>query len=364
MILTLGNLPTLGWDKPVGNLVEIAKMAEDLGYDRFGISDWRFYHDCLVAMTACASATKKIGIESLVTDPFVRHPSMTACAFATLDDFSGGRAILGIGAGTEQPSFWDEDRSKPLTAVREAVQIIKRMWAGEEVTFEGRCMKVKGAKLNFKAREDIPVMIAARGPRMLQLAGEAADIVHLASWFIKKEHYEDNIEQVMVGAQRAGRDVNKMEVDASVAVCVSEDADAAREAAKRPACIAILWTAGADKYAKKRDWKRPPHFTVPEEVVEAISKWDFWTTGETLPDELARLITPEILDQFAVAGTPRECAQRLKEIKKYAAPITGIRTYTVPPKGRPRYEGWLETITGLGQVMAELKEPEAGGRNG
>lgn len=355
MIFTLGNLPTLGWDKPAGKLVEIAKLAEELGYDRFGISDWRFYHDCLVTMTACASATKKLGIESLVTDPFVRHPSLTACAIASLDDFSGGRAILGIGAGTEQPSFWDENRSKPLTAVREAVQIIRRMWAGEEVTFEGECIRVKGAKLNFKARANIPIMIAARGPNMLELAGEMADIVHLASWFINRGHYQENIDRAMSGAQRAGRDVSKIEVDISIAVCVSEDGEAAREAAKRPACIAILWTAGADKYARQRAWKRPPQFAVSEDVIEAVARWDFWTIGDTLPDELAKLITPDVLDQFAVAGTPRECAQRLREIKKYA-PITGIRTYTVPPKGRPRYEGWLETINGLGQIMGELKD--------
>jgi 5,10-methylenetetrahydromethanopterin reductase len=353
MKFTLGNLPTLGWDKPVGKLVEIAQLAEELGYDRFGISDWRFYHDCLVLMTACASATKKIEVESLVTDPFVRHPSLTACAIATIDDFSNGRAILGISAGHEETYFVDQDRSKPLTAVREAVHVIRRMWAGEEVTFEGACIRVKGAKLNFTSRPNIPILIAAKRPNMLELTGELADIVHLASWFINKGHYQDNIERVMTGAQRAGRSPDQMEIDISVAVCVSEDGEAAKEGAKRPAAIGLLWTAGADRLTKERGWKRPPQFKAPESVVDAISKWDFWAVGQTLPDELARLITPDILDQFAVAGTPQECAQRLREIKTYA-PFTGIRTYTVPPKGRPIYEGWLETIEGFGQVMAEL----------
>ncbi len=139
-----------------------------------------------------------------------------------------------------------------------------------------------------------------------------------------------------------------------MAVFVSGDGEAAREAAKRAAAIGILWMAGADKYAKQRPWKRPPQFKVPEQVIEAISKWDFWTIGEALPAELGNLITPDILDQFAVAGTPRECADRLKEIRKFAE-ITGFRTYTVPPKGRTRYEGWLETITGLGQALADLR---------
>jgi 5,10-methylenetetrahydromethanopterin reductase len=355
MKFTLGNLPTLGWDKPVKKLVEIAQLAEELGYDRFGISDWRFYQDCIVVMAACASGTQKIEIESLVTDPFVRHPALTACAFATIDDLSEGRAILGISSGSEETYFVGQDRSKPLTAVREAVEVIRRMWAGETVTFEGECIRIQGAKLNFQSRKNIPILIAAKRPRMLELAGELADIVHLATWFINAGHYQDHIERVRVGAQRAGRDLSRMEIDLSIAVCVSEDGEAAREGAKRPAAIGLLWTAGADERSKVRGWNRPPQFNVPEAVIDAVSKWDFWKVGETLPDELARLITPDILNQFAVAGTPRECAQQLREIRKYA-PFTGIRTYTVPPKGRPIYEGWIETINGFGQVIAELRD--------
>lgn len=355
MKFTLGNLPTLGWDKPVEKLVELAVLAEELGFDRFGISDWRFYHDCLVSMTACAMATRRMEIESLVTDPFVRHPALTACAMATMDDLSHGRVVLGMGGGTEEPFFPDQDRSKPVTAVREAVEIIRRMWAGEEVTLEGKCIRVRRAKLNFKARKDIPIMIAAKRPNMLELAGEKADIVHLASWFINADHYQDNIERALKGARRAGRDPSNIEIDVSIAVCVSEDREAAREAAKRPAAIGLLWTAGADEDSKRRGWHRPAQLRVPEDVVEAIAKWDFWTMGQTLPPELAKLITPEILDQFAVSGTPRECAQRLREINKFGN-FTGFRTYTVAPLGRPTYEGWVETIKGLGQAMAEFRQ--------
>ncbi len=353
MKFTLGNLPTLGWDKPVSKLVEIAQLAEKLHYDRFGISDWRFYQDCLVSMAACAAGTKKIEVESLVTDPFIRHPALTACAIATIDDLSDGRAILGISGGLEETYFPDQDRSKPVTAVREAVEVCRRMWRGEEVTFDGTCIRVKGAKLSFKSRADIPILIAAKRANMLELAGELADIVHLASWFINKEHYQDNLERVMVGAQRGGRALGQMEIDISIALSVSEDGEAAREGAKRPAAIGLLWTAGTDKYTKQRGWKRPPQFDVSGELIDAITKWDFWSVGETLPEDLSRLITPDILNQFAVAGTPKECAQRLREIKTYI-PFTGIRTYTVPPKGRPIYEGWIETINGFGQVITEL----------
>ena len=124
MKFTFGNLPSIGWVDPVGKLVELAQLCEREGLDRIGVSDWRFYHDCLVVMTACLQATTKLEVESLVTDPYVRHPSLTALAHATMDDLSRGRAILGIGAGVEQPTFWDYERKLPMTAVREAVEIL------------------------------------------------------------------------------------------------------------------------------------------------------------------------------------------------------------------------------------------------
>ena len=104
---TFGNLPSIGWREPTGRLVELAQRAESAGFDRFGVSDWRFYQDCFVVMTACLQATNRLEVESLVTDPYVRHPSLTAVALATMDELSNGRAIMGIGGGIEQPAARD-----------------------------------------------------------------------------------------------------------------------------------------------------------------------------------------------------------------------------------------------------------------
>src|SRR4029077_1847365 len=77
MKFTFGNLPSIGWEEPAGRLVELAQRAEAAGFDRFGVSDWRFYQDCFVVMTACLQATTRLEVESLVTDPYVRHPGLT-----------------------------------------------------------------------------------------------------------------------------------------------------------------------------------------------------------------------------------------------------------------------------------------------
>ena len=351
MKFTFGNLPSIGWVDPVGKLVELAKLCEDEGLDRFGVSDWRFYHDCFVVMTACLQATKRLEVESLVTDPYVRHPSLTALAHATMDDLSRGRAILGIGAGVEQPTFWEYERKLPLTAVRESVEICKRMFAGETVTAHGREISVDGAKLNFTPfRRDLPILIAARGANMLELAGELADIVHLASFYVNAGHHRENLDHVKRGAERAGRRMGTFEIDISMPCSVSEDRDAARRAAKRPAAQGILWTAAAERYSKgRKDWVRPKQFNVPEDVIEALASWDFWTEAH-FPDRLADLITDDVLYQFALAGTPEECAQRLRTLQRELPEVTGVRIYAVPPAGKPLFDGYVDMVKGFGQV--------------
>ena len=351
MKFTFGNLPSIGWVDPVGRLVELAQLCEREGMDRFGVSDWRFYHDCFVVMTACLQATTRLEVESLVTDPYVRHPSLTALAHATMDDLSHGRAILGIGAGVEQPTFWDYERRQPVAAVRDAVEIMRRMMTGETVSYEGKVISVERAALNFKPyRPNLPILIAARGKKMLELAGELGDIVHLASFFVNAEHHRENLASVQRGADRAGRRMGSFEIDISMPCSVSEDREAARRAAKRPAAQGILWTAAAERYSRDRtDWVRPAQFNVPEHVVEALASWDFWTQAH-FPDRLADLITDDVLDQFALAGTPEECAARLRELQRELPLVTGVRIYAVPPANKPLFDGYVDMVKGFGRV--------------
>lgn len=353
MKFTFGNLPSIGWEEPTGRLVELAQRAEAAGFDRFGVSDWRFYQDCFVVMTACLQATTRLEVESLVTDPYVRHPGLTAAALATMDELSDGRAIMGIGGGVEQPAFWGESRPHPLAAVRETIDICRGMWRGEDVSLEGKVMRVRGAHLHFVApRPNLRVLLAARGRKMLELAGELADIVHLASFFVNVEHHRENLEAVAAGALRAGRELGSFEIDISMPCSISPDRDAARQAARRPAAQGILWTAAAERYSRDRtDWVRPKQFRVPEHVVEALStRWDFWTQA-AFPRELADLITDDILDEFALAGTAEECAARLLAIQQALPEVTGLRIYAVPPAGESLYDGYVEMIEQFRRVI-------------
>lgn len=347
------DLPTSLWKEPPGRFVELARHIEAAGFDRFGVADWRFHAEPVVLMTACLQATRRLELESLVTDPFVRHPALTACAFASMDDLSRGRAVLGVGGGLEQPAFWPHERAHPMGAVRDAVEIVRRMLRGETVTYRGRVIHVEGAKLSFRPfRPDLPILIAARGKRMIELAGELADIVHLAAFFLNVTHHRQQLEHVRAGASRGARAMGSFEIDISMPCSVSDDREAARRAAKRPAAQGILWMAGAEKYSRQRaDWTRPREFDVPEHVIGALAKWDFWTQPY-LPAELAELISDDVLDNFALAGTPEECAQRLRELRRALPEVSGVRLYALPPPSPSWYAGYVEMSHAFGRMIA------------
>ena len=132
MKLTVSDFPGKGYGPDARQIVELARITEDVGIERFGVSDYPFREDCTTLMAACLQATSRLELESLVTTPFRRAPDLTACAWATMAALSEGRAILGVGKGggaadTYSPP-WGWERPAPLASVREMVEICRTMW--------------------------------------------------------------------------------------------------------------------------------------------------------------------------------------------------------------------------------------------
>ena len=359
MRFTFSNLPATGWTLPAGRITDLARLAEEVGFDRFAVADLPYHYDCMTVMAACLLGTTRLEVESLVTNPYTRDPGLIAATFATLADLSGGRAILGIGGGVETATRvyvapWAHARPHPAAAVREAVSVYRSMWRGEKVTFDGEVVHVHDATLDCPLPPRIPILVAARGPVMLHLAGEIADIAHLASLFLDREHQRANIAGVLGGARAAGRDTRSVEIDLSVTVSVSSDREKARRDARRNAAQTILWIAGTDRHNAKREWKRPPEFNVDEGLVRALTtKWDMWRVPE-LPAELEAMIDDETLDRFTIAGEPAECARRMRELAEELPEVTGFRIKLPRPVRAATYADYEESIRGMGQVIAKL----------
>lgn len=180
---------------PIKEIVQIVKHAENLGFQRCWVYDEGLAtRDVHIVMTAIALETKQIEIGPGITNPYTRHPAQTAAAIMTLDELSGGRAFLGIGAGgslTLDPL--EIRRVKPLTAVKDAISITRKLLTGERVSHDGIIASVEAAQVDY-SRKDIEIWLAGRGPKMLALGGELADGVMLD--FIYKPELSEYVQKV------------------------------------------------------------------------------------------------------------------------------------------------------------------------
>ena len=355
MYFTVSDFPAKGNALTSREIVDLARHAEEVGIHRFGVTDFPFHQDCVPLMTACLEQTDTLEVESLVTTPFLRPPDVTATTWATMAELSGGRAILGIGKGGARPPIfvppWGYDRPNPRTSIRELVEVCRDMWAGRAPVFAGEALHSSGLRMDFPVTEEIPVLLAARGMKMLKVGAEIADIVHIAAPFMGAEYQRERVDWVREAAAAAGRD--GVEIDLTVSLSVAKDRAWARYVGRWTTAAAILWVANAEKHTRVAPGSvPPPEFQVPASTVEAISEgWDMWT-GEPVPEDLAALITDDILDQFTIAGEPEECGERLAALADAVDGFTGFRFKLPPLIGRESYGQFHEMIELIGGIVA------------
>ena len=203
----------------IADMVELAVEAEELGFRRCWVYDEGLVtRDVYVVMTAIAAATRDLRIGPGITNPYTRHPAQTASAIATLDEMTGGRAFLGIGAGgslTLDPIGLARDR--PLTAVREAIDVARALFADAPADYAGSTARLESASMAY-GRSDTEIWLAGRGPKMLHLGGAHADGVMLD--FIHIESLGDYVDLIRSGARETG---NEPEVCYSTAVVTDQD---------------------------------------------------------------------------------------------------------------------------------------------
>jgi 5,10-methylenetetrahydromethanopterin reductase len=157
--------------------VDLANIAEANGFHSLWFAENAFSRGVLPAASACAAATRRIGIGIGVFNPYNRHPTLMAMEIGALDELAQGRARLAIGSGiataTERIG---SSTDRPLAAVRDAITIVRAMLKGEEVNYAGGVFSAHKVKLEYQAlRPDMPLLMAARGEQALALCGKIAD---------------------------------------------------------------------------------------------------------------------------------------------------------------------------------------------
>jgi len=216
-------------------------LAEKHGFDGVWMADHmgglpsELWEEAWITLAAIAVQTKKIRLYCGVTDPIRRHPAQTSQTVATLDRISDGRAGLGIGAGESMNllPFGMEWRIKPLSRLREAVEVIKLLLESSplnRLNYEGEYFQLKNAFLQTKAvqKPRPPILIGALGSKNREMAGEIAD--GWCSWLQSEQTLKEGIEDIHRGAKKVGRQLEKFEIAVHVPFAISDDPEKAWEA--------------------------------------------------------------------------------------------------------------------------------------
>lgn len=298
-------------------------LAEKYAFDFCWITDHFNNRSVYVILSLLANYTDRIKIGPGVTNPYLINPVQTATTIMSLDNLSEGRAILGIGAGDKITlNLLGIERDKPLTAVKESVQIFRTLFdTGKISNFKGEVFQVEQAKIAFEKTGEIPIYIGAQGPKMLQLAGAIGQGV-----LINASHPSDftyAIKQIKLGIKETSRKAESVDIAAYASVSVAEKIEKATKAATP---VVAFIVAGSPEVVLERhgisiDSAKP--------VSEALEKGDF-------PSAFAA-VTDEMLDAFCIRGTPSECTEKIAALQK-----TGITQFVfgspIGPKKRESME--------------------------
>jgi len=291
---------------PVRDMVNYAIKAEEKGFESVWIPEHYLFRDAFSTLGAIGLATKRIRLATGVVNLYTRHPALIAMSIATVDELSGGRAILGIGTGV---SSWIEEQMmikihRPVLMMKEAIQIIRKLLKGENVTYNGQVFTVKNMKLGFKVPQaEIPIYIAAVGSKMLQLAGEIADGVILTAGSSLK-YVSAAIENIKIGAQRAGKDLSKIDVVAFLICSISEDAEAAKNAVRELVAFLLTRPGRAELMLEKEDIDEKALSLMKLELKRGDLK------------QASTYVTEDMINSITVSGTLKECKQKIQEYRR------------------------------------------------
>jgi F420-dependent oxidoreductase-like protein len=214
--------------KSLDQAVERVKRAEALGYDSTYVTHIAG-RDSLAVLMAYAAATERIKLGTGVLPIYSRTPVATAQTAATIDEFSGGRMVLGLGVSHQVTveNWFGAKLDRPLRAMREYVGIVRACFRGEDPP-QGEIFECRFRFMGYEPRADLPIYVAALSPKMLRLAGEIADGAML--WLCNPSYIRDVVvPETKAGRERAGKSLDGFDIVAAVPSAVTDDKAAAYE---------------------------------------------------------------------------------------------------------------------------------------
>ncbi len=314
--------------KNARTLGERVRRAEAAGFSWIGIGDTQsLFREMYVCLTVAALNTEKARIGPMVTNPVTRHPGVTASAMATLDELTGGRTFLGLGTGDTALVNLGQ-RPATVARLRRYITAVKGLLAGEEVEWDG------GMAHTRWSRRQIPILLAAEGPRILRLAGEVAEgaVVHVG---MSPDIVLRAFETAKDGAREAGRDPAALELSVHAKVNINDDPKKAVEE------LGVIVAASRHAFRHNMESKDvPPELEgAVRSLVEGYQTAQHEPVNPALNAQLAeRLGLSQFLaERFAIAGTPEQCRQQVQGLLD-----AGVTRFLINAVGAPDPDRVLE----------------------
>jgi 5,10-methylenetetrahydromethanopterin reductase len=292
--------------------LEYARYAEEHGFEAVWQAESRLVRDAIVPMAAYAAVTSRIKVGSGVINNWTRNIGLLAATFLTLDDLAPNRIICGIGA------WWDPlasnvgiQRRKPSTAMRETVDIMRRLLRMERVTFHGEFHNVDNIELDVvhgrREPRNIPIMIGATGDQMMELTGEIADGAVL-NYCVPPEYNDKALDLLEKGLKKSGRQLEDFDRPQLVVCSVDPDHDKAIDMTKMLLCQYLA---------------QQPHIAkasgVSQDVINQIHSILGWPATKEQINQAKHLVPDELVNRITASGTPDEARSKVTEYRKRGA---------------------------------------------
>ncbi len=292
--------------------LEYVRYAEEKGFEAVWQAESRLVRDAIVPMAAYAAVTETLKVGSGVINNWTRNIGLLASTFLTLDDIAPGRIICGIGA------WWDPlaknvgiDRRKPLLAMRETVEVLRRLLNMERVTFHGEFHQVDEIELDVvhgrREPRDVPIYIGATGPKMMELTGEIADGAVL-NYCVPPEYNDQALESLEKGAKRGGRTLDSVDRPQLVVCSVDHDREAALDTSRE---LLTQYLAQQPHIAKASG--------VSQDVVTKIQSTLGWPATHEEIKQAKHFVPDDLVERITASGTPEDAKAKVQEYIDHGA---------------------------------------------
>jgi len=316
----------------VPEMVSLARAAEQKGFESAWVAETRLTRDAIAPAAAIALGTERMRVGTGIVNVYTRNPVLLALTFATLDELAPGRIVMGLGTGSPlvlAPQGVAFDR--PLTRLREYYEVIPRLIAGESVTYRGEYVDLREAKIEdvlsrnggIEARNEIPLYLAATGPRAVEYAGEVAAGV-LLNVALPTAYVRERRQRLAAAAERTGRDPSAIDVAMCIVVSPHDDPARGRDGARRFLAVYLSLFPNV-----ARETGLDPGF------VQTLAS----AFGSGGVDATAPLIGDDVVDVLTAAGSVEDCRRRLDEYRAAGvdrpvlAPVDGAMELAIETLG-------------------------------